>query len=131
MASDGEAVNRATLRALLLLGALQVLGTIAYLAFARGLPELPEALALAFANASPFFCAGALKFNAPRHYVSSVAALIAFGCALKLNLVTGGFASPFITLFLTLPSGAFSVFGARGVLGLAILAVSGYGLVFV
>lgn len=131
MASDNEAVNRATLQALLLLGALQVLGTITYLIFARGRPDLPETLALAFANASPFFSAVALKLGAPRHYVSSAAALIAFGCALKLNLVTGGFASPFITLFLTLPSGAFSVFGSRGVIGLAILALCGYGLVFI
>lgn len=131
MASDNAAVNRATLQALLLLGVLQVLGSIAYLVFARGLPASPEALPLAFANASPFVCAIALKMRAPRHYVSSAAALIAFVCALKLNLVTGGVASPFITLFLTLPSGAFSVFGARGVLGLALLAVLGYALVFV
>lgn len=92
---------------------------------------MPEAVALAFANGSPFLCAGALKLKVPREFVSGAAALIAFVCALILNVVTGGFASPFITLFLTLPSGAFSVFGARGVLGLAVLAVCGYGLVFV
>lgn len=131
MESEKESVNTATLGALLLLGVLQALGTISYLALARGWPALPEALALALANGSPFVCAGALKLRIPRQYVSSAAALIAFGCALKLNFVTGGFASPFITLFLTLPSGAFSVFGARGVLGLALLAVCGYGLVFV
>lgn len=130
MASDDDRVNTATLRALLLLGVLQVLGTIAYLALARGWPALSEALALAFANGSPFVCAFALKLKAPRHYVSSAAALVAFFCALKLNFVTGGLASPFITLFLTLPSGAFSAFGARGVLGLALLAMCGYGLVF-
>lgn len=131
MASEDDPVNTATLHALLLLGVLQVLGTIAYLALARGWPALPEALALAFANGSPFVCAIALKFKIPRHYVSSAAALVAFFCALKLNFVTGGLASPFITLFLTLPSGAFSAFGARGVLGLALLAMCGYGLVFV
>lgn len=129
MAAENDSVNTATLRALLLLGLLQLIGTISYLAFARGWPELPEALALAAANLSPFLCAVALKLETPRHYVSSAAAVIAFVCALKLNLVTGGLASPFITLFLTLPSGAFSVFGARGVLGLAVLAVCGYGLV--
>jgi signal transduction histidine kinase/CheY-like chemotaxis protein len=130
MASENDSVNTATLRALLLLGVLQVLGTLSYFAFARGWPALSEALALACANGSPFVCAFALKLKAPRQYVSSAAALIAFGCALKLNFVTGGLASPFITLFLTLPSGAFSSFGARGVLGLALLAASGYGLVF-
>lgn len=130
-ASEHDSVNTATLRALLLLGVLQVVGSIFYLAAVRGWPALPEALALAFANASPFVCASALKLRVPRPYVSTAAALIAFGCALKLNFVTGGLASPFVALFLTLPSGAFSGFGARGVLGLALLAVCGYGLVFV
>jgi len=123
--------NRRTadvIRSLLLLGVIQT-GTIAvYLAAARGAPGPLEALVLAAYTAYPFIFAGIVpQLSLP--LVERAGTTIALGSTIAIVAATDGLRSPFLPVFLTIPSASFSASGAARIARLGVCALLGLGLV--
>lgn len=126
---SSERKARQTARALLVLGVLQLIALTLYLIAARGVPAVGEGAAIGVGLAYPFVFS-ALTWRGIAVRLSSLLATgFALCCTTAIVATTGGLASPFIPIFVTMPSASFSDDAAKGVLRLGLLAALGIAAV--
>lgn len=101
-----------------------------YLVAARGTPELVEAIVLTVCVVYPFVFAG-LARRLSLHLIDRAGTAFALGCTTAIVAATGGLLSPFLPVFVTIPSASFSASGAAGVARLGIGALLGLTVVTV
>ncbi len=107
---------------------MQTVVIAVYLTAARGRPGLLEGAVLTVCTVYPFVCAG-LTRRLPLRLIEPATMALALGCTAAIVATTGGLLSPFLPVFVTLPSASFSASGAAGVARLGVGALVGLAVV--